>query len=900
MKFFKRMAEARAMTEVSLLFDEAARDAHRLPIVYGSDDFFVSKDAAWCGFRIPHKPWGFLPEKDRLNYYYSAVSIFDRMLPAGKENAGHLLVTNRVHSADEWQRALLARHKHDASRAFASYVASSRAAIERSEFWEQDIHLFVRLGARGSRGGLIGSFRDAMAFFSSGMGIDDSQPDAEEIEFWDAQALALSQALQTSWLRAQPIGRTAVEHIIRHLDSPAQPTPDLAPADEQAWSIGKWRTVLASFTEEVPLGQSGKDRYTCIQFTSPTGTGTSYAACLVLNYIPDNLHYSNNWTHHATSLDFPVDMSIRFEVIEPERAEKDLERRIWAAESQFDEDVEAGYRPDEATLVQQSVLRDVKTRVRIRRMPLTYWQATLCVSDVDKDVLMRKVVTLIRHYRDIHFELVCPPLDQRELFYQSLPGSELLITDWVQRTDAAYLAAGMPWLTSTVGDNSGTYQGHTVLLDANGTLQPGVPVFFDLQNVADDDDRAPTEVVTGFPGSGKTVSRGLKVALEDGLRGVTQFIWDPKGDFRPLFEYARELRLDPAKVRLIDLLDPKSSISLDAFTIADVDLSNSIDDRETLALEVLSALCAEFVHNSVRGLTYANILGVAVQAVLQREVREQVPASMRGVLEVLTAISNQDYSDPELARMPENRRDEWQEHADLLVRHLNRVERSTLGRLFFRDPSESGTMRIVEGTMTIFIAIGLRTSDVTTSGVQSAPSMTNMISDVLSGLMVDYIRSLLSNMPHWVPKSAVFDEWHVIKRTSRAEALGDWLRRMGRSRRCSVRQMSQSAKDVDTGSLSAAWCGLCVDEDEARAACTLLGIEATDTNMRMLMNLGKGEFLFRDQRGRVARVKVDIWSKWLLNKFNTQAVSKERRLAADAVATLDDNPAQLLEEGSPR
>jgi hypothetical protein len=888
-KFFKRMAETRAMTDTSLLFDEAARDSHRLPVVYGSDDFFVSKDGAWCGYHIPQKPWGFLPEKDRLNYYYSAVSVFDRMLPAGRDNAGHLLVTNRVHSADEWQRALLERYAKYATPAFAGYVADSRAAIERSEFWEQDIYLFVRVGSRGNRSGLIGSFREAMAFFASGVGIDDSQPDADEIEFWDGQSVALTQSLRTSWLRAQPIGRAAVERIIRHLDTPAQPTPDIAPTDDQAWSIGKWRTVLASFTEEVPLGQSGKDRYNCLKFISPTGTGNSYAAYLVLSYIPDNLHYSTNWTHHATSLDFPVDMSIRFEVIDPDRAEKDLERPIWAAEAQFDEDTEAGYKPDEATLIQQTVLRDVKTRVRMGRMPLTYWQAVLCVSDIDKEALMRKVVTLIRHYRDIHFELVCPPLDQRELFYQSLPGSELLVTDWLQRTDASYLAAGMPWLTSMVGDNSGTYQGHTVLIDANGTLQAGVPVFFDLQNVADEDDRAPTEVVTGFPGSGKTVSRGLKVALEDAFRGVTQFIWDPKGDFRPLYEYAREMHLDPAKVRLIDLLDPKSSISLDAFAIADVDVTNSIDDRETLALEVLSALCSEFVQNTARGLTYTNILGVAVQVVLQREVRDRVPATMRGVLEILTAISNNDYSDPELARMPENRRREWQEYADLLVRHLSRVERSTLGRLFFRDPSEGGGMRIVEGTMTIFIAIGLRTSETTGSGNQAAPSLTNIISDVLSGLMVDYIRSLLSNMPHWAPKSAVFDEWHVIKRTSRAEALGDWLRRMGRSRRCSVRQMSQSAKDVDSSSLSAAWCGLCVDEDEARAACHLLGIEASDNNLRMLMNLGKGEFLFRDPRSRVARVKVDIWSAWLLDKFNTQAVSKERRLATSPVTTFDDS-----------
>ncbi|BDZ52436.1 hypothetical protein GCM10025867_46770 (plasmid) [Frondihabitans sucicola] len=61
-----------------------------------------------------------------------------------------------------------------------------------------------------------------------------------------------------------------------------------------------------------------------------------------------------------------------------------------------------------------------------------------------------------------------------------------------------------------------------------GAAQRGVPVFYDLQNIGDDAHQAPTEIVFGDPGSGKTVSRGLKCALEDGYKGITQFIWDPK------------------------------------------------------------------------------------------------------------------------------------------------------------------------------------------------------------------------------------------------------------------------------------------------------------------------------------------------------------------------------------
>lgn len=849
------------------------RKGYRLPVIYADDDFLLTKDSAWCGYAVPNKPWGFLNESARRNNFWSAEGFFDRIFPADKENAGQILVTNRVYSADEWEDSLLSRYEDTATPAFRDYVRYSRKAIERNEFFERECYMFVRMGARGNRGGVRNYVRTMLEQWAMSQDMDDSQPDEDEVDYWRKQSASTMDSIGNSYVQGLPIHRRRLEWVTRHLDTPGLPTPDTSPADKQYWGAGEWRTVLSSGTKEIDLGVAGKNRYRCVQFDAPTGAGVTYAAYLPLAVVPNAAHYEQNWIHHASSLDFPVDASFRYEVVDPDRAEREhYDRAVQAAEAQAEEDSEAGVRTDEMTQMQNESLRQIKMRTQHGRDPMAFWQCVFAVYDTNKDALLTKVTRLIKHYKDIHFELVCPRNDQRELFYQSFPGSEILVQDWMHRSDTGWLASAMPWLTSTVGDRDeghGLYQGPTIVRDANGQKRSGTPVFFDLQNVVDDEGKAPTEAVAGEPGSGKSVSRGLKVAQEDCLRGVTQFVWDPKGDFLPLKRYAKKLKLDPEKVKLVDLHNAGDSVSLDAFALAEVSDEDKIDERETSALDMLQSLCYQYTDQ-----VHQDVLGEAVTAVMQRERIEGVDPTMGGVLEMLRDFSRGDLRGMTLGnpdrQISEETRDRVADHAARLVTHLERVKGSVLGRLLFLDPKQ-GTMSVEQGDLVIFVAIKM-----TPTEPNEKPTLKSAISDVVSGLMTDYIRSMLHRLPDHVAKTMVFDEWHVIKRSSRAPALLDWMRRMGRSKRCSVRQLSQSAGDFDKGSLSAVWCGYVEGEAEAELSCDLLGIEKSADNMQRLMNLRAGQFLFRDALKRVAEVQVDIWDDWVLEKFNTSPAAKER------------------------
>ncbi|BDZ52434.1 hypothetical protein GCM10025867_46750 (plasmid) [Frondihabitans sucicola] len=279
MGLIDNMRKAEQIKKLSRLSVED-RDANRLPIVYGNNDFFLSREAAWSLHSIPTKPWGYLKDSDKVGYFLGGIGFFNRSFPSEQGNAGHLLVTNHTYSSEAWQDALLAHNAERALPGFGLYLDATRENIDVSEFFSRDIYLATRLGERFDYSGVMGTIRQVTDFFTSGFGLDDSQPLPEEIAHWQAQADQVDQTFGGSFFKADAQSRRRLEWLVRHLDTPAQPTPDVTPADRLQWGIGEWQTTLAAYTEVVDLGVNGKDKYKCVQFETPTGTGTSYAAYL--------------------------------------------------------------------------------------------------------------------------------------------------------------------------------------------------------------------------------------------------------------------------------------------------------------------------------------------------------------------------------------------------------------------------------------------------------------------------------------------------------------------------------------------------------------------------------------------------------------------------------------------
>src|SRR5699024_9256836 len=110
-----------------------------------------------------------------------------------------LLITNQVHSPDDWERTVVARHADTAHPTFASFIRATREAINEREFFERDAHLFVRLGDRGPSG-VRGFLRHGMEYLMLSAGLEDTQPGPEELADWEEGVDNIAETLGASWL----------------------------------------------------------------------------------------------------------------------------------------------------------------------------------------------------------------------------------------------------------------------------------------------------------------------------------------------------------------------------------------------------------------------------------------------------------------------------------------------------------------------------------------------------------------------------------------------------------------------------------------------------------------------------------------------------------------------------
>lgn len=848
------------------------RAGFRYPVVYSLGHLTLTGDSAWVGHKVPMKPWGFLSEEKKRQYFQATCMFYERVFPAAKNNAGQLIVTNLVYSGEEWRKSLVELHEHISLPIYPRYVAGALNAMDRQVFSTKECFLFTRLGNRGQATGMRGGVRKAMGTVLTRAGADDQQPDDHERTFWAEQGDSLDAQFRSTWVQPTPLTRRSVEGLVRHQDTPGLPTPDTASYDAVEWEAGEWRTVLSSYVEKVDLGVIGKYRAKCVRIEAPTGV--VYAAYLPMASVPSKVHADANWLHKASDFAFPVNANVYFEVLESADAEEVVGKAVDVAENQMIEDQEAGVRQDETTAIQGQTARSVKTDIILGGKGMMRWRCVLGVSSTDKKVLRDQVDQVITRYKEAQMDLVLPGRDQRELFYESLPDTGVLVQDWWHYTNVQYFAAAMPWLTTTVGDGEDSpanYQGWTVNRD--GT--PDVPFFYDLQNVAEVSGTAPTEAVAANPGFGKTVSRGCKPAHENAMQGHTVFIWDPKGDFITLHENARKLQLDPSRVKLLDMNAPQLSVSLDAYEVAEVDPEQGIDDRKASARWVLETLCRQYVNNQQHGLSFSQLIVKLVDSTMKSAEREGRRPTMARSLKILEQWAGGDFRDW-VGTLPESEHPQRISQSDLLLTELQQHEQNKYGRFLFRDPEEAGVIKVQTGDMLIFAA-----KDMPYTEPGAIPDSKTVVGDIISGLMTDYIRALMYRLPADNPKNIYLDEYHAIKKSPRAEALTGWLKRMGRSKNCTVTQLSQSANDFDKSSLSTVWCGNPKHTEEAKASCELLDIEPVQTNIDVLLSLDKGEFIMRDVDGRIARVYVHIWDPELFRLFNTQAstIAREQRAA---------------------
>ncbi|MBB6120253.1 ATP-binding protein [Nocardiopsis algeriensis] len=811
------------------------RGATRLAVRYFDDRVLFSDSEAWAYFRLPTVSYEFTTPEERqalatnITIALAAIRMNDAEV--------HLRVAHRTYPAADWATRL--DTTSDSGPGWFDYLEETYRHVWAKDFWSKEVYLGVRLGLRSSGVGL-GLFSQLFGAYQrteQALGINDDAVDDKEIARWTDQSERLGRALAASSLHARHATSDEIAWLLRHAVTGSSEEPRTSAAGRRTWGRGE---IEALVDGTIHNGRS------LLRLEQPSGS--TYVAFLSFARFPDLMPFPDGepWMHHADSLPFPVEMSLRMKLIPPAKASKDVGRKLAHARDMDAHIREAGVEAPIALAEQIDAARMLEHGITKERLPFVYGWHRLMVSAPTERLLGQQVEAVIEHYRDIGIDVVNSTGDQFSLFNESLPGDRIRLGAYAQRQPLRTIAGGMPTATVDVGDRVdaggggwiGPYIGETI-----GRTRS--IVHFDPM-VAAARNRPTAIAITGEPGGGKT-TLALLLIYQLALRGVTVAAIDPKGDAESLVEL---LQRRGRKARIMSLGSAEPGL-LDPFAFGD-----DLAAKKTMATETLRLL-------------------------LPRMSEERESAMIQAV----AAVANQPR--PSLAKVVDHLSSAEDAASRNLGAVLSSMSEMRLASVCF-DPQGEAQID-TEGWTTVFTLGGLTLPD---SGVgRDDYSYEQRLSVALLYLVSQFARRLMNGLDRRLPKAIFLDEAWAVTSTPEGAKLVPEVSRMGRSRNTALILVSQNAGDLlneqVTNCLSSVFAFRSSERYEVESVMALLGVEPTEDHLAVLRNLGNGECLFRDLDGRAARIAVDLVSEDLLRWLDTNPTRRRPRDPGLATAPSD-------------
>ncbi|HEY7830765.1 MAG TPA: ATP-binding protein [Solirubrobacteraceae bacterium] len=570
--------------------------------------------------------------------------------------------------------------------------------------------------------------------------------------------------------------------------------------------------------------------------------GVSWQAQLVAGALPEQAVFPGAQVElmcaPVESLPFAVDLSLNARFLPNELALRIARRRIQDADQIASAESDGEQGTSDLGQRRTRAARDLLAHLQSSsRPPLLRATLAMAVGASDREQLEQRVESCRRAYGEVHLHR--PLGGQMELFWQHLPAQRTRVVGYEDTLTPEQLAAMMPTAAPKVGSRRGFYLGHTL----SGSRRP---LLFNLRE-GSDSDRNTAILSVGALGSGKT-TLDQKLKYEAFLLGARVVDCDPKGDHR--FHLLEEVAPHVQQIELRP--DPTLRGVLDPLRVAPEHLRH--DAAVSFLRDLLPARAEASWETAIVG---------AVDCVLSR-------AALPTCGEVIKALHEGDGIDAQVAKA------------------LAVYARSGLTQLGFADVNVQ--LPPVGDSQVIYLPI--RDLPGPEPGVRRAEySQSERVGEQLVRLIAMFAMQLLSAERERL-KVFSFDEgWRLLGDPVGRTLLAS-LQRMGRSELAVPIISTQLVTDALLGEqaslenlLGATFAFGMRSQDEAARALALLGLDPEDRALRAkLLDFEQGRCLFRDHRGRVEAVQVDVVVPALLRAFSTTprvgASATPRRSAA--------------------
>lgn len=555
--------------------------------------------------------------------------------------------------------------------------------------------------------------------------------------------------------------------------------------------------------------------------------GLSWQAHLTVGAVPELVHFPG---HRAElmfgppeSLPFGLDISLTARYLPNELALRLARRKIQDADQILRAESGGEQGASDLGYERTQEARDLLAYLQASsRPPLLRATIAVAVGAPSEPELEARVELARRAYGEVRLHR--PLGDQLQLFLAHLPGQRTRTAGYDDTFTPEQVAAMMPTATHTVGAERGYRLGHTL----SGSRRS---VRFNLREGSEHNGNA-TILSVGALGSGKT-TLAQKLQYEAFLQGARVVDCDPKGDHR---------------FHLLDEVAPH----VEALALRpDPALRGMLDPLRVAPAHMRQEATVSFLRDLLPGRAepaWETAIVSAVDRVVSR-------AANPSCLEVVRALAAGDDLDGQVART------------------LEVYSRTGLTQLGFARPE----LELPELGAKPVTYLPIRDLPGPAPGTERSDySHAERVGEQIVRLIAMFALHLISAERDRL-KVFSFDEgWRLLSDPVGRTLLAS-LQRMGRSELAVPIISTQLVGDALIGEreslenlIGATFVFGVRSHLEASRALTLLGLDAGDRSMRrLLLELDAGRCLFRDHRGRIEAIQVELLVPWLTRAFST-------------------------------
>lgn len=608
-------------------------------------------------------------------------------------------------------------------------------------------------------------------------------------------------------------------YIINHLFCRNKQTYEEYSYSPKLQGDGKYDILKLSdcFIEE-------KERY--LKLTNEEAT--QYVSYLVLSNVTHELEFpSCEILFDESKLGFPVDVSIRFNVLQNKEALtkvrnkakelKDLDEHIFTSDNESSGSLIDGR--DNAI-----ELQDKLDRFKINMYKLNY---VVRISADSIGELEKRVNTIKDFYSDYKVIIERPFGDMINLQYEFIPSSEILVKDYIQYVTSDFIASLGFGATSKLGEDNGIYVGENLDSGRCVYIKPSIA----SQGIKGSITNSPSIAFLGATGNGKSMLADL-ISYYSALLGARILLIDPKSERG---NWKKDLIYLSDEINVINLTsDIENKGLLDPYNLFDKKMA------EFIAIEVLGYLTGITIQDS-----------------------ERFPVLKK----YISKVSNED--SPCMMKIVNYLKESDNDIAEKIGNHIESFVDLGFSSLLFGDGETEKKIDVSKAINILQIEdLKLPSKEIEIKDYSSIEILSIAMLMIVGYYAVNFIEN-----DREIFKISFLDEAWVLDKVQQGKTLINKLIRVGRSKNSGAFIVTQSALDLGDdakNNIGMKFIFRSSKSEEIEADLEFLGLEVNRENIEKIKNLEVGQCLFQDIYGHIGVLSGDLVFEDLFNAFDTR------------------------------